>query len=148
VGGRESALPLFSQKAAMSNVVNRTRLVLKTGSLVFGLSALLLLAAPALFNELLGLATNPALEWSMRMIGITLVALAGNMFSVASRGSEASVRFSARVMQASAFALGVLTLMIPTAQTWFTIGYAAIGFGFSIAYTIALGLGSKADSQQ
>jgi O-antigen/teichoic acid export membrane protein len=115
---------------------------------VFGLSALLLLATPALFNELLGLATNPDLEWSMRMIGITLVALAGNMFSVASRGSEASVRFSARVMQASAFALGVLTLLIPTAQTWFTIGYAAIGFGFSIAYTIALGFGSKADPQQ
>jgi O-antigen/teichoic acid export membrane protein len=129
----------------MSDSTNRARLVLKTGSLVFGLSALLLLAAPALFNELLGLATNPALEWSMRMIGITLVALAGNMFSVASRGSEASVRFSARVMQASACALGVLTLLIPTAQTWFTIGYAAIGFGFSIAYTIALGFGTKAE---
>jgi len=129
----------------MSHSSNRARLVLKTGSLVFGLSALLLLAAPALFNELLGLATNPALEWSMRMIGITLVALAGNMFSVASRGSEASVRFSARVMQASAFALGVLTLMIPATQTWFTIGYAAVGFGFSIAYTFALGFGTKVD---
>ena len=135
----------FRRKATMSNADNRARLVLKTGSLVFGLSALLLLATPSLFNELLGLATNPALEWSMRMIGITLVALAGNMFSVASRGSEASVRFSARVMQASAFALGVLTLLIPTAQTWFTIGYAAIGFGFSIAYTIALGFGAKAE---
>jgi O-antigen/teichoic acid export membrane protein len=135
----------FDRKATMSNAVNLARLVLKTGSLVFGLSALLLLIAPALFNELLGLATNPDLEWSMRMIGITLVALAGNMFSVASRGSEASVRFSARVMRASAFALGVLTLMIPTAQTWFTIGYAAIGFAFSAAYTIALGFGSKAD---
>lgn len=135
----------FDRKATMSNSITRARLVLKTGSLVFGLSALLLLIAPALFNELLGLATNPALEWSMRMIGITLVALAGNMFSVASRGSEASVRFSARVMQASAFALGVLTLLIPTAQTWFTIGYAAIGFAFSLAYTIALGFGSKAE---
>lgn len=132
----------------MSQPTNRARLVLKTGSIVFGLSALLLLTAPALFNELLGLATNPALEWSMRMIGITLVALAGNMFSVASRGSEASVSFSARVMQASAFALGVLTLLIPATQTWFTITYAAIGFGFSIAYTIALGLGTKAESQQ
>ena len=137
----------FGRKATMSNAVNRARLVLKTGSLVFGLSAVLLIAAPALFNELLGLATSPALEWSMRMIGITLVALAGNMFSVASRGSEASVRFSARVMQASAFALGVLTLLIPTAQTWFTIGYAAIGFAFSLAYTITLSFGTKADSQ-
>jgi O-antigen/teichoic acid export membrane protein len=129
----------------MSKSITRARLVLKTGSLVFGLSALLLLIAPALFNELLGLATNPALEWSMRMIGITLLALAGNMYSVASRGSEASVRFSARVMQASALALGVLTLLIPATQTWFTIGYAAIGFAFSLAYTIALGFGSKAE---
>ncbi len=68
----------FDRKATMSNPSTRARLVLKTGSLVFGLSALLLLMAPGLFNELLGLATNPALEWSMRMIGITLVALPKN----------------------------------------------------------------------
>ena len=132
----------------MPNTTKQAKLVLKTGSLVFGLSAILLLAAPDLFNQLLGLTTNPELEWSMRMIGITLVALAGNMFSVASRGSEASVRFSARVMQASAFALGVLTLLIPATQTWFTISYAAVGFAFSIAYTIALGFSSKAKSPQ
>ena len=131
-----------------SSSVSRLRLVLRTGSIVFGGSALALILVPATFNGLLGLASTPELEWAMRMIGITLVALAGNMFSVSSRGSEASVRFSARVMQASAFALGVLTLLIPATQTWFTIGYAAIGFSFSIAYTIALGFGAKAESQQ
>ena len=46
--------------------------------------------------------------------------------------------FSARVMQISAFGLGVLTLMIPTALNWFTIAYAIVGFGFSAAYTWAL----------
>ncbi|MEY4503548.1 MAG: hypothetical protein RLZZ576_802 [Actinomycetota bacterium] len=127
----------------MSNSITRARLVLKTGSLVFGLSALLLLIAPALFNELLGLTTNPALEWSMRMIGITLVALAGNMFSVARRGGEASVRLSGRIMQSSAFALGVLTLLIPVPVTWFTACYAAVGFGFSLAYTFTLDLSGK-----
>jgi hypothetical protein len=34
----------------------------------------------------------------------------------------------------SAAALGVLTLLIPTSLTWFTIAYAAVGFGFSLAY--------------
>ena len=118
--------------------VRRIRAVLKTGSLVFGASAILLTATPALFNSLLGLATTADLEWSMRMIGITLVALAGNMFSVAGRGTDASVLFSARVMQLSAFALGVLTLLIPTQLNWFTIAYACVGFGFSTAYTWAL----------
>ena len=117
---------------------SRVRIVLRTGSAVFGLSALALTITPAIFNALLGLTSTPELEWSMRMIGITLVALAGNMFSVASRGSEASVRFSGRVMQVSALALGVLTLIIPASLNWFTIAYACVGFGFSAAYTWAM----------
>ena len=116
---------------------NRLRLVLRAGSIVFGFSALALIFAPAPFNSLLGLASNAPLEWAMRMIGITLVALAGNMFSVASRGSEASVLFSGRVMLVSAFGLGVLTLLLPVTLTWFAIAYAAVGFGFSGAYAWA-----------
>jgi hypothetical protein len=41
-------------------------------------------------------------------------------------------------MMVSAFALGVLTLLIPAAITWFTALYAAVGFGFSAAYIFAL----------
>lgn len=114
------------------------RLVLKTGSTIFGLSALLLLAAPAVFNQLLGLSSSAELEWAMRMIGITLIALAGNMFSVAGRGSEESVLFSAKVMLVSAFGLGVLTLLLPVTLNWFAISYSAIGFAFSAAYAVAL----------
>lgn len=115
------------------------RKVLATGATVFGLSAILLLAAPGLFNELLGLTTDPALEWSMRMIAITLVALCGNMLSVSLKGTEKSVLFSARVMAVSAAALGVLTLLIPVSTlTWFDCAYAAVGFGFSLAYLIGL----------
>jgi hypothetical protein len=121
----------------ISSSVSRLRLVLRTGSIVFGLSALALILIPATFNGLLGLASSPELEWAMRMIGITLVALAGNMFSVASRGSEASVLFSGRVMLTSAFALGVLTLMLPVQLNWFAIAYSAVGFGFSAAYAWA-----------
>jgi hypothetical protein len=120
-----------------SSPVSRLRLVLRTGSIVFGASALALILVPATFNGLLGLASTPELEWAMRMIGITLVALAGNMFSVSSRGSEASVLFSGRVMLTSAFALGVLTLMLPVQLNWFSIAYSAVGFGFSAAYAWA-----------
>jgi O-antigen/teichoic acid export membrane protein len=112
----------------------RVRLVLRVGSLIFGLSAVALVFAPDLFNGLLGLTTTAALEWAMRMIGITLVALAGNMFSVASRGGDEAVLFSGKVMLVSAFGLGVLTLMLPVALTWFAVVYAMVGFGFSAAY--------------
>ena len=115
------------------------RKVLATGATVFGLSALFLLVAPGLFNQLMGLETNEPLEWAMRMIAITLVALCGNMFSVSIRGKDEAVLFSARVMFISAGALGVLTLLIPVVSvTWFDYAYAAIGFGFSSAYLVGL----------
>jgi O-antigen/teichoic acid export membrane protein len=115
------------------------RRVLFTGATVFGFSALLLLISPSLFNELLGISSTPELEWAMRMIGLTLVALAGNMFSVSLKGKDSTVMFSARVMSISAAGLGVLTLLIPVeALTWFDYAYAAVGFGFSFAYLVGL----------
>ena len=118
--------------------IKRLRTILKFGSTVFGLSALFLLIAPKTFLELLNLETSESLEWSMRMIAITLIALTGNMLSVSRFGSETSVVFSARVMVVSAAALGALTLLIPAEFGWFTIAYAAIGFLFSVAYLLAL----------
>ena len=115
------------------------RKVLATGATVFGLSAIFLLVAPALFNELLGFTSNSELEWSMRMIAITLLALCGNMLSVSLRGNYESVLFSARVMALSAAGLGLLTLLIPVSTlTWFDFVYAAIGWGFSFAYVVGL----------
>ncbi len=118
--------------------ISAVRIVLKLGSLVFGLSALALVITPSLFNELLGLTANTSLDWSMRMTGITLVALAGNMFSHSTRGTDESALLAGRVMMVSAFALGVLTLLIPVAITWFTALYASVGFSFSAAYAVAL----------
>ena len=117
--------------------IKRLRTILKFGSAVFGLSALFLLIAPKTFLELLNLETSESLQWSMRMIAITLIALTGNMLSVSRFGSETSVVFSARVMVVSAAALGALTLLIPAQYGWFTIAYAAIGFLFSLAYLTA-----------
>jgi O-antigen/teichoic acid export membrane protein len=115
------------------------RRVLFTGATVFGFSALLLLISPSLFNELLGISSTPELDWAMRMIGLTLVALAGNMLSVSLKGKDSTVLFSARVMTISAAGLGVLTLLIPVETlTWFDYAYAAVGFGFSFAYLVGL----------
>jgi hypothetical protein len=122
----------------MDNITYLRR-VLFTGATVFGLSALLLLISPSLFNELLGITSDVYLDWSMRMIGLTLVALAGNMLSVSLKGKDETVLFSARVMCVCAAGLGVLTLLIPVPTlTWFDYAYAAVGFGFSIAYLVGL----------
>jgi len=118
--------------------IKRFRTILKFGSTVFGLSAMFLLVEPKVFLDLLNLDLTESLQWSMRMIAVTLIALTGNMLSVARFGSETSVLFSARVMVISAAALGVLTLLIPADFGWFTIAYAAIGFLFSLAYISAL----------
>jgi O-antigen/teichoic acid export membrane protein len=119
--------------------ISYLRKVLFTGASVFGFSALLLVFSPVLFNELLGISSTPDLDWAMRMIGLTLVALAGNMLSVSLKGKDSAVVFSARVMAISAAGLGVLTLLIPAETlTWFDYSYAAVGFGFSLAYLIGL----------
>ena len=114
------------------------RTTLMAGSMVFGASALFLLIAPSLFLDLLGLEKNEPMVWSMRMIAITLVALAGNMWNNAGQASDERVGNVAKVMCASATALGVLTLLIPGEITWFSYFYAAVGFGFAGAYLFNL----------
>lgn len=123
------------------------RKVLFTGATVFGFSALLLLISPSLFNELLGISSTPELDWAMRMIGLTLIALAGNMFAVCLKGRDSTVQFSARVMAIAAAGLGTLTLLIPVESlTWFDYVYAAVGFGFSFAYLVGLYRAPKIDN--
>ena len=107
---------------------------LKAGTLVFTLSALFLLIAPALFLDLLGADDSNQMIWAMRMIAITLLALAGNMWQNAKLNTAASLGFVGKVMFIAAAGLGFLTIFIPTQLTPFTIGYAIIGFGFSISY--------------
>jgi len=118
--------------------VAKLRGVLRLGALVFGLSALALLVAPRIFLTLLGIVGSGELDWSMQMIGVTLLALTGNMFVVSLWANDAGVLWASRVMQLSAFGLGVLTLFIPSGISWFVILYALFGFGFSAAYTLLL----------
>jgi chromate transport protein ChrA len=112
---------------------------LKAGSAVFGASAIFLLIAPELFLDLLDLESNDQMVWSMRMIAITLIALAGNMWQNSKLNNNAlGLRFIARLMLFSATSLGVLTLLIPAKITIFIGAYAAIGFLFAISYLINL----------
>ena len=115
------------------------RRTLKLGSIVFGLSALLLVVAPGFFLELLQLDSDSLpLVWAMRMIGVTLVALAGNMWVNSTNVSDSAVVRVGFVMAVSATGLGVLTLLIPATLGWFTYLYAAVGFGFGANYVVCL----------
>lgn len=115
------------------------RRTLRVGAVVFGLSALLLVLAPALFLDLLVLdGSSTALQWSMRMIGLTLVALAAQMWIVSRSASDRYVTAAGVVMAIVATALGMLTLLIPSGLSWFTICYAAVGFAFGLNYAVCL----------
>jgi hypothetical protein len=117
--------------------------VLLAGATVFGLSAIALLVVPDIFLTLLGLTVSDELEWSMRMIAITLVALTGNMAVVSRHSAAGGVIVASSVMTISAGGLGVLTLLIPAEPTWFVIVYALVGFAFSAAYIVGLALWAK-----
>jgi len=114
------------------------RKTLKVGACVFGVSAIFLIALPGMFLDLLGMQSGAQLQWSMRMIGITVFALAGNMWNNSKQENEERVIYVARIMCVSAAALGLLTLLIPVELTWFGYLYAAIGFGFSLSYLVNL----------
>lgn len=118
--------------------ISGIRLTLRVGALVFGLSAIFLTGLPGLFLELLGMGTTNQLQWSMRMIGITVFALAGNMWNNSHQVEEKRIINVARVMCLSAALLGLLTLLIPVSLTWFGYLYALIGFSFALSYFVNL----------
>ena len=112
---------------------------LKAGSAVFGTSAIFLIVTPKLFLNLLDLESNDQMVWSMRMIGIILFALAGNMWQNSKiNNNAAGLKYVGIVMVLAAAGLGFLTIFIPATLNPFTIGYAAIGFSFALVYLINL----------
>ena len=112
---------------------------LKAGSAVFGASAIFLIVTPKLFLDLLDLESNDQMVWSMRMIGIILFALAGNMWQNSKMTNNAAgLKYVGIVMVLAAAGLGFLTIFIPATLNPFTIGYAAIGFSFALVYLINL----------
>ena len=74
----------------------------------------------------------------MQMIGITLVALAGNMYVNSNNSDVRKVRAVGRIMMISATGLGILTLAIPVKLNGFSILYSVIGFSFGLNYLVCL----------
>jgi hypothetical protein len=73
------------------------------------------------------------------MIGITLLALAGNMWQNSKlTNNAAGLKYVGIVMVLAAAGLGFLTIFIPSTLNPFTIGYAVIGFSFALVYLINL----------
>lgn len=114
------------------------RKTLLVGACVFGVSAIFLISLPGMFLELLGMETGEQLQWSMRMIGITVFALAGNMWNNSKQENDKRVIHVAQIMCVSAMLLGLLTLLVPVEITWFGYLYAIIGFSFAATYLINL----------
>jgi hypothetical protein len=114
------------------------RYTLRVGASVFGLSAIALILVPSFFLELLGMEVTPPLVWSMVLIGVTLVALTGNMAVVSFTATDRGAQATSVVMMLASGGLGVTTLLIPVPLTWFSIIYALIGFGFSTVYVVGL----------
>jgi hypothetical protein len=114
------------------------RWILRTGALVFGLSALWLLISPGFFLGLLGLEESLALNWAMWMIAMTLIALTGNMAVVSFFGQASAVVASSVFMVVAAGGLGFVTLLLPAPITWFSVTYGLLGFGYSGAYLVGL----------
>ena len=114
------------------------RYTLRVGASVFGLSAIALILVPGFFLELLGMEVTPPLVWSMVLIGVTLVALTGNMAVVSFPATDRGAQAASVVMMLASGGLGVTTLLIPVPLTWFSIIYALIGFGFSTVYVVGL----------
>jgi hypothetical protein len=126
-----------------TTATNSLRVTLRVGAAVFGFSAALLAISPSLFLQLLGLEQTTALNWSMRMIAVTLIALTGNMYVVSRSVSEYGIKQAAVVMMVSAIGLGLLTLTVPAELNLFTLGYAGIGFSFAAVYATLLQLARR-----
>ena len=133
-------MPLaFSRRRFAGMYQHGIKQTLKAGSAVFGASAIFLIATPKLFLNLLDLESNDQMVWSMRMIGIILFALAGNMWQNSKiTNNAAGLKYVGIVMVLAAAGLGFLTIFIPATLNPFTIGYAAIGFSFALVYLINL----------
>jgi len=110
------------------------RIILLVGAIFFGISAIALMVFPVSFIELLGLEPTEQAVWLMMLIGVTLIALTGNMAMVSISASQFGVRIAGWTMMLAAFGLGAFSLLIPAEYNWFNLTYAGMGFAFSIAY--------------
>lgn len=113
------------------------RLVLSVGSAFFLVAGALLFLLPDSFSTWIGLAPSDEVAWAMRMLGVTLLALAGLMWLVR-RAKDHPVLGAGAVMMVASALLTALTVTLP--GEWTPLRWALLGAGavFALAYLALL----------
>lgn len=120
-------------------LARRVGMILRAGAVVFLLSSAVLIAAPITFLDFLSLPNSSLeLQWAMRMIGVTLLGLAGFMLMAAGNFAERALRQSALLMISVSLGLTVLTFTTPGEMSLGKVLYMVLGIGFALAYAWAL----------
>lgn len=113
------------------------RVVLALGALLFFASGLLLLLAPSLMAQWLGLAEVIDTTWTLQMLGAALLGLSGQMWLVR-RAPDHPVLGSAVVMLIAGGLMNVLTITLPGSWTSVRWVYLGVGLVFWVSYLILL----------
>lgn len=108
------------------------------GSIIFAVSAGVLLVDPAAFVTYIGLTTNESVVWSFRLTGVILVALATHMATTSRNAGDPAFRRAAVVMILVSVGLAVLTYLAPGTVTTGRWVFVGIGSGFAALYVITL----------
>ena len=108
------------------------------GSIIFAVSAGVLLVDPAAFVTYIGLTTNESVVWSFRLTGVILVALATHMATTSRNAGDPAFRRAAVVMILVSIGLAVLTYLAPGTTTTGRWVFVGIGSGFAALYVITL----------
>jgi hypothetical protein len=109
------------------------RSVLAVGASFFLAAGVLLLFVPDSFAAWIGLEGSDAVAWTLRMLGVALLALGGLMWLVR-RAKDHPVLGAGAVMMVASALLTALTVTLP--GEWTPLRWALLGAGavFALAY--------------
>lgn len=108
------------------------------GSIVFAISAGVLLVDPSAFVSYIGLTSNESAIWSFRLTGMILVALSTHMATTSRNAGDPAFRRAAVVMILVSTGLAILTYLAPGTATTGRWVFVGIGSGFAALYLITL----------
>ena len=108
------------------------------GSIVFGISAVLLLTDPSAFLTYVGVPSNESVIWSFKLMGVVLVALATHMATTSRNAADPAFRRAAVAMILVSIGLGVLTYLAPGTATSGRWIFVVLGSSFAVLYMITL----------
>jgi hypothetical protein len=108
------------------------------GSIVFAISAGVLLVDPSAFVSYIGLTSNESAIWSFRLTGMILVALSTHMATTSRNAGDPAFRRAAVVMILVSIGLAILTYLAPGTATTGRWVFVGIGSSFAALYLITL----------